>query len=324
MPRPRRPAADGSASHMDRELAALAEVLPRGGGGTGDDPLVARATLREVVAAMGAAIPPAGQTVTDRSIPGPAGAPAVAVRVYEPAPGGGPSPALVYCHGGGFVAGDLDSDDSRCMTLADRAGCVVVSVDYRLAPEHRFPAAFEDCYAVLCWLARTDELGVDGARIGVGGASAGAGLAAAVALMARDRDGPAVAFQMLAAPVLDDRMTTASMRFVGTPLFDGPAAAQMWRHYLGAPPNEAEPGSFYAAPARAHDLRGLPETYIMTSELDPLRDEGLDYALRLLAAGVPVELHHYAGAFHGFEHLPAALSRRATDEQIEWIRRVAA
>ena len=142
--------------------------------------------------------------------------------------------------------------------------------------------------------------------------------------MARDRGGPAVAFQMLVAPVLDDRMATASMRFAGTPLFDGPAAAQMWRNYLGSAPNEAEPVSVYAAPARAHDLRELPETYIMTSELDPLRDEGLEYAVRLLAAGVPVELHHYSGAFHGFEQLPTSLSRRATDEQIEWIRRVAA
>ena len=170
---------------MDRELAALAEMLPRGGGGSGDDPLAARARLREVVAAMGAGTAPAGLTITDRSVPGPAGAAAVPVRIYRPSAGDGPAPALVYFHGGGFVAGDLDSDHSRCMALAEGAACVVVSVDYRLAPEHRFPAAVEDCFAGLCWLARTDGLGVDPARIGVGGASAGAGLAAAVALMAR-------------------------------------------------------------------------------------------------------------------------------------------
>jgi acetyl esterase len=312
---------------MDRELAALVSALPRGeavdGIDTGD-PAVARARMRQFVAARGAVPTPPGLTVTDRFVPGPPSAAAVPIRVYEPSDRPRPWPGLVYFHGGGFVAGDLDSEHGRCLGLAKRSGCLVVSVDYRLAPEHPRPAAVDDAFAALVWLARTDDLPVDRARLGVGGSSAGAGLAAAVALMARDRDGPALAFQMLAAPALDDRRATASMQFVGTPMFDGPAAARMWRYYLGDLPAMDASVSVYAAPARAADLRGLPETLLMTSEFDPLRDEGLEYAARLLRAGVPVELHQYAGAFHGFEHLPAATSRRATDEQIEWVRRVAA
>jgi acetyl esterase len=308
---------------VDRELAAVAELLPRGGG-EGGDPATVRARMRAVVGAMGAGPVPDGVTVTDRVVPGPSGAPGVRVRVYEPTRHTGPWPALVYFHGGGFVAGDLDSEHGRCLAFAHGAGCVVVSVDYRLAPEHTFPAAVDDAFAALTWLAGTDAVAVDRACIGVGGASAGAGLAAAVALMARDRGAPSVAFQMLVAPVLDDRMATASMQFVGTPLFDGPAAARMWRAYLGDARRDDEPVSVYAAPARADDLHGLPDAYVTTAELDPLRDEGLEYAARLLRAGVSVELHQYAGAFHGFEQLPTTVSRRATDEQIEWLRRVAA
>jgi len=165
-----------------------------------------------------------------------------------------------------------------------------------------------------------DDLGIDSSRVGVGGVSAGGGLAAAVALMARDRGGPFVAFQMLMFPVLDDRMETTSMTFVDTPLFDGPAAARMWSTYLDANRSAISP---YAAPARADDLRGLPPTYLATGEFDPLRDEGIAYAVRLLAADVSVELHNFAGTFHTFDVFPTAISTRAANEQVEWLRRIA-
>jgi acetyl esterase/lipase len=190
-----------------------------------------------------------------------------------------------------------------------------------LAPEHPFPAAVDDCYAALSWTAAgADDLGIDRSRVGVGGVSAGGGLAAAVALMTRDRGVPVVAFQMLIFPVLDDRMATASMAFVDTPLFDGPAAARMWSSYLDANRSSTSP---YAAPARAEDLRGLPPTYLATGEFDPLRDEGISYALRLLAAEVSVELHNFAGTFHTFDVFPTAISKRAANEQVEWLRRIA-
>jgi acetyl esterase/lipase len=241
--------------------------------------------------------------------------------VYEPSHDDDAQAGLVYFHGGGFIAGDLDTEDSRCVHLARDAGCVVVSVEYRLAPEHRFPAPVDDCYAALVWTtSMATDLGLDPARIGVGGGSAGGALAAAVALMARDRGSPPVAFQMLLNPVLDDRIQTASMRFVGTPLIDGSSAARLWDFYLGADRADVSP---YAAPARAADLRGLPPTYVMTAELDPLRDEGIEYATRLLDAGVSVELHQFGGTFHAFDLLPSAISCRAADEQAVWLRRIA-
>ena len=306
---------------MDPELAAVAAVLPRP---AAVDPVAARLRMREFLGHLAADAKAAGSdglTISDRPVPGPSGAPAIRVRLYEPRHRQANAPCLVYFHGGGFMAGDLDSEHVRCVRLSAQSDCVVVSVDYRLAPEHPFPAAVEDCYAALSWTAaNADDLGIDGSRVGVGGVSAGGGLAAAVALMARDRGGPVVAFQMLMFPVLDDRMETASMTFVGTPLFDGPAAARMWSSYLDGNRSSISP---YAAPARAEDLRGLPPTYLATGEFDPLRDEGIEYALRLLAADVSVELHNFAGTFHTFDVFPTAASTRAANEQIEWLRRIA-
>jgi len=258
--------------------------------------------------------------ITEELLAGPGGADAVRVRVYRPRADAGPRPAVVYMHGGGFIAGDLDTEDVRCVRFANEAGCVVVSVEYRLAPEHRYPAALDDCYAALCWTASTaSALGVDPGHIGVAGASAGGNLAAATALLARDRGEPTVAFQCLVYPTLDDRMQTASVRFVGTPLVDGGDVARCWDYYLGADRADVSP---YAAPERADDLNGLPPTYIMTAELDPLRDDGLHYAARLLEAGVSVELHQFAGAFHGFDLFATAISQRALDEQVAWMAAV--
>jgi acetyl esterase/lipase len=255
--------------------------------------------------------------ISDRHIPARKGAPDILVRTYDPVRRDNPAPALVFFHGGAFTAGGLETEDLRCREIASRTGMLVVSVDYRLAPEHPFPAGFYDCYDSLVWCStHADELGVDPVRIAVGGSSAGGALAAAVSLAARDQGGPAIVFQLLLYPVIDDRMSTASMAaFVNTPGWNQPNSVHMWRNYLGAASDgEVSP---YAAPARATDLRDLPPAYVMTVEFDPLRDEGVEYARRLIAAGVPTELHVFPGAFHGFDAAApqATLSRRSLTEQ---------
>jgi acetyl esterase/lipase len=243
----------------------------------------------------------------------------VPVRVYTPTDGA-TGAGLLYLHGGGFTVGSLESEHGRAVTVAREVGAVVVSVDYRLAPEHPFPAEIEDCYAALQWFHGTAaDLGVDPARIGVMGSSAGGGLAAGLALLARDRGGPALCFQYLGIPELDDRLATPSMvAFVDTPLFNRPAAEWSWAHYLSG----VDEVSQYAAPARATDLSGLPPAYVSTMEFDPLRDEGLEYGMRLLAAGVSTELHSFPGTFHGSMIVPTAeVSRRELDEAIAVLRR---
>ncbi|MGH7287282.1 MAG: alpha/beta hydrolase, partial [Myxococcota bacterium] len=257
---------------------------------------------------------------------GPTGAAQVPVRIYRPrVEAAGPRACVFEIHGGGFLFGDLDMMDGWCQAVAAQAGAVVVSVGYRLAPEHPFPAGVEDCYAALVWTAaQAAELGIDATRIAVAGQSAGGGLAAATALLARDRGGPPLRFQLLEIPELDDRLDTPSMRaFSDTPLWNRPNAEWSWRHYLG--PAHAGVPSQYAAPARAKDLSGLPPAYVSTMEFDPLRDEGILYALRLLQAGVAVELHSYPGTFHGSGLIPGAqVSQRNTREVIEALRRALA
>jgi acetyl esterase len=239
----------------------------------------------------------------------------VPVRVYRPHQAQG---AVVWLHGGGRVMGDLDTEHPWATRIAALSGAVAVSVAYRLAPEHRFPAALDDAYAALIWTAEhAGEFGVDPGRIAVGGHSAGANLAAAVALVARDRQGPPIHFQLLNEAALDDRQETWSQRnFTDTPWATRANVAASWRHYLGSAP--ATP---YAAPARAADLAGLPPAYIATSEFDPNRDEGIDYAQRLLQAGVPVELHQWPGTFHGSQAiLSADISRRQLAELASALR----
>ena len=235
----------------------------------------------------------------DRTVPGRDGAGDVAVRLYRPREVRGALPGLLEIHGGGFMTGSIDMMDPWCQQIAAEVQAVVISVEYRLAPEHPFPAGLDDCYSALCWFAGEAEgLGVESSRIAVAGQSAGGGLAAALALVARDRGGPAIAYQLLEIPELDDRLDTPSMlRFQDTPLWNRPNAVWSWRHYLG----EGHEGevSQYAAPARAKELAGLPPAYVSTMEFDPLRDEGIRYAARMLEAGVSVELHSYAGTFHG-------------------------
>jgi acetyl esterase len=264
--------------------------------------------------------------VVDRRA-GPGSASEVPVRLYIPRERAGMPPAIVYFHGGAFVVGHLDFEHPRCLEMAKATGSVVIAVDYRLAPEHPFPAGLEDCYAAFAWtLASAGELGVDASRVAVAGASAGGALAAAVALMVRDRGEPPPAFQLLLYPVTDNRLTTASMAaFVDTPGWNRRNSEHMWRHYLGSALGSAGPHeacSPYAAPARSEDLRGLPPAYVMTVGFDALRDEGLQYAQRLIEAGIPTELHHYPETFHGFDTLSdTAVSRRARAEHYAVLRR---
>lgn len=240
-----------------------------------------------------------GVTTLDRRVPGPPGAPEVFVRITQPAGRQAVLPAILWIHGGGFCLGDVAGEDARVAELVRAVNCVALSVEYRLAPEHPFPAPLEDCYAALTWLAaNSDALGVDPARIAIGGGSAGGGLTAGLALLARDRGEIPVCFQMPIYPMLDDRCITPSSQSVFEPrVWNTPSNAPAWRAYLGHEPGGPDV-SPYAAPIRARDLRGLPPTYIAVGELDLFLDEDISYAHRLLNAGVPTELHVYPGAFH--------------------------
>jgi len=244
----------------------------------------------------------------------------VRVRIYSRHDLPTPTGALLFVHGGAFVFGDLELEHDRCVYYALHVDAVIVSVDYRLAPEFPYPAAHDDVWTVLEWLtSRADGLGVDPGRICIGGASAGGSLAEGVALRARDEFGPTIAAVMLMYPALDDRGATASMAdFEFYDPWDASRSRKMWPLYLG----HGGDAPVYAAPARAQDLRRLPPTFVMSCEEDPLRDEDLDFAQRLIGAGVSVELHHYGGTFHAFDVIgpETAVARRALREQAYFLR----
>jgi acetyl esterase/lipase len=297
---------------MDPELEPFVSLFPSA---DMSDPVTARKNLAALAASV-PAIDTADMQIEDRTVPGD---PDVEVRIYRPRQAQG---AVVWLHGGGFVMGDLDTEHPWSARLAGGSGAVVISVGYRQAPEHRFPAALDDAYAALTWTAKhAAELCIDPARIAVGGHSAGAGIAAAVALRARDQQGPPICYQLLNQPELDDRQETWSARnFTDTPWMTRDKITATWRHYLGS-----APASPYAAPARAADLSSLPPAYIATAEFDPLRDEGITYALRLLQAGVSVELHQWPGTFHGSHAiLSAEVSQRQIAELVTALRRALA
>jgi acetyl esterase len=255
--------------------------------------------------AMTAGEPEPVGRVEDRLVPGPGGD--LPIRIYRP-DGEPPFPLLVYFHGGGWVIGSIETHDPNARSITNAAGCTVVSVEYRLAPEHKFPAGAEDAYAATRWAAdNAAALGGDAARLAVGGDSAGGNLAAVVALMARDRGGPPLAFQLLIYPVIDYDFETPSYRENGDDYqLTRADMAYYWRHYLA---DEAAARDPYAAPLRAPDLRGLPPALVITAEYDPLRDEGEAYAARLREAGVPTVCTRYPGMIHGFFGMPRVLDQ---------------
>jgi acetyl esterase/lipase len=302
-------------------LDQLLEAMP-GGFNAIPDIVARRATVEAMLAAM--PVPPNPNVTTeDRTVPGPAGEPDISVRIYRPVNATGTLPGIYYIHGGGMVLGNVAGEDANAALICDQVGAVVVSVEYRLAPENPHPAPAEDCYAGLRWMAdNAADLGVDPARLGLYGASAGGGLVIAVALMARDRGGPALKFMMPIYPMLDDRNETASSQEItDIGIWDRAGNIEAWAWYLGG-----KPADQYAAPARAEDLAGLPPSYIDVGTVDLFRDEDMAFAQRLMAAGVPTELHVNPGSYHASETFAAeaALTRRIWAMRIDALRRFVA
>ncbi|MFJ5265630.1 alpha/beta hydrolase [Streptomyces sp. NPDC088387] len=263
-------------------------------------------------------------TVEERQVPGPQGAPDITLLILRPSENLGPKAALYHIHGGGMFVGDRRLGVDALLSFVAAGKAVVVSVEYRLAPEHPDPAPVEDCYAGLVWTARnTTELGIDPERLIVVGGSAGGGLSAGTALLARDRGYPGLSHQVLMCPMLDDRLQTHSSHMVeGETSWDRRSNLFGWTALLGDRRGGPDV-SPYAAPARAVDLSGLPRTYIDTGSAEPFRDEILDYAGRLSEAGVSVDLHMWGGAFHGFESLApdTGVSRASLATRQDFIRR---
>ncbi|MGB3761984.1 MAG: alpha/beta hydrolase [Ornithinimicrobium sp.] len=299
-------------------LDALLEALP-GGSNAIPDIVQRRATVSAMFAQTQV---PVNDNITqqDRAVPGPTGEPDIGVRISRPLDRHGALPGVFYIHGGGMVLGDIDGENVQATTISDEVGAVVVSVDYRLAPEHPYPAPVEDCYAGLAWMVdHAEELSIDPDRIALYGGSAGGGLVLAVALLARDRGGPKIAFQMPIYPMIDDRNETDSshaIRDLG--IWDRSANIEAWAWYLGG-----NPADQYAAPARADDLSGLPATFIDVGTADLFLDEDVAFARRLMQAGVPTELHVHPGSYHASETFApeAALSQRIWALRLDALRR---
>jgi acetyl esterase/lipase len=246
--------------------------------------------------------------------------PPVRVRVHRPIGFDGALACLFSIHGGGYVAGSFDMDDPTFDRLCPELGIVGVSVEYRLAPDDPYPAAIDDCEAALRWtFANAERLGIDADRVGITGVSAGGGLCAALGLRARDAGLP-VRFQLLDCPMLDDRMATPSSQLDGLAIWSKTSNAFGWRSYLGERHGGDVPAD--AAPARATDLAGLPPSYVCVGGADGFRDEDIDYAQRLMAAGVDAELHVYPGVPHGVRLWRGTEpARRYGDDQVDWLRR---
>jgi triacylglycerol lipase len=289
---------------VDPELHALLDLFPT---------LTLTEEILPVVRAAAVPYPPDPRALEavelhERMVTGPEDSPDLGIRIYAPRVRNGLLPCVFHIHGGGFVTGSAESLAAVHFPLALEANCVIVSVDYRLAPETPFPGAIEDCYAALGWvMAHVAELGVDPSRIGVMGESAGGGLAASLALLVRDRGQYTLAFQHLIYPMLDDRtcVTENPHPYVGHFIWTPESNVFGWRSLLGHAPGLPEV-SPYAAAARAHDLAGLPKTYLATGALDLFLEEDIEYARRLTRHGIPVELHVYPGAYHAFNIAPDA------------------
>jgi acetyl esterase len=312
---------DPPAYAFDDDLVEIATALAAHPSDISD--LEAARQMSAAILADHAAPDTAGMVVDRRRVPGRGTAADVAIIVVRPEPDGTDrrTGGLLCIHGGGFAIGRAEDDLFLALWIVQALGIVVTLVDYRLAPEHPYPAGLDDCYAALTWMhGAADQLGLDPDRIGVYGSSCGATLAAGTALLARDLGGPPLCLQYLALPVLDDRLDTPSMRdLVDTPVWHRRNAELSWAYYLGEPRHDVPA---YASPARAEVLAGLPCTYISTAEFDPLRDEGCIYAMRLSQAGVAVELHQFAGTYHGSILVSSAWStHRQLDEMIDVLRR---
>jgi acetyl esterase/lipase len=303
-----------SVSNIDPELRPMLEAY---GEITLDLSPGGLESVRQLTRTMIDSVPlrrPPSIVVEDVEVPGPAGSPDVLLRIYRPNQVSAPVPLLYWIHGGGMVIGSFDMDDAILVGAVERLGLAVVSVEYRLAPEHPDPAPVEDCYAGLVWAAaHAADYGIDPNRIAIGGASAGGGLAAGTALLARDRGAPPLQFQLLLEPMLDDRaITHSSTEYDGSVVWDRNDNRLGWAALLGTRfgTDDVSP---YAAPARAADLGGLPPALVDVGEVETFRDESIDYAQRLAAAGVSTEFHMYRGAFHGFDLLApdSALAHQA-------------
>ncbi|MBM2614601.1 alpha/beta hydrolase [Actinoplanes sp. LDG1-06] len=307
---------------IDAEVAVplnqLLEAMP-GGFNSVPDIVQRRATVEAMLS--GIEIPENPDVrKEDRTVPGPEGEPDITVRIYRPVNATGPLPGIFYIHGGGMILGSVDGEDPNATYICDEVQAVVVSVEYRLSPEHPHPAPVEDCYAGLVWMAKNAaELGYDPSRLAIYGASAGGGLTIATALLARDRGGPQLSFMMPIYPMIDDTNTTASSHeILDIGIWDRAGNIEAWAWYLGG-----KPADQYAAPTRAEDLAGLPPAFIDVGTVDLFRDEDIAFAQRLMAAGVPTELHIHPGSYHAAETFAAeaALSRRIWDLRLDALRR---
>lgn len=265
----------------------------------------ARAASKKMMEAMKSQLPVIPGVITeDKTIPGPKGAPDVMVRIYRPEKQSGLLPALLWIHGGGYILGEIDQEDFTAKQFTLAGYCVVVSVEYRLAPEHPYPAPLEDCYAALKWLAaHTRDLKVDPSRIAIGGASAGGGLAAGLSILARDRAEVKTAFQLLIYPMINDyNVAPPSDVLLDTLFWTRENNLLGWRSYLGCEPGDGGI-SCYAAAFRAESLEGLPPAYITVGDIDLFAQEDIEYARRLIEAGILTELHVYPGGCHAFDML---------------------
>jgi acetyl esterase/lipase len=258
--------------------------------------------------------------IEDREIPGPVDSPPVGVRIYRPKAASGVLPGIFFIHGGGMIMGSVEGENLKAAELCEAIQAVVVSVEYRLAPEHPHPAPVQDCYAALKWMAQNaDDLAFDPNRLAVVGGSAGGGLTIATTMMARDKGFPRICFQMPLYPMIDDRNETpSSYEIMDLGIWDREGNVEAWQWYLGG-----KPADDYAAPARAENLAGLPPTFIDVGELDLFRDEDIQFAARLIQAGVPTELHVYPGAYHASEVFApeAALSQSILSRRTEALLR---
>lgn len=296
-------------------LQGLLAAMP-GGFNAIPDIVTRRATLDGMLAMMTADLPPNPNVVLeDRTIPGPGGD--LPIRIYTPAQGSGPRPGMLFIHGGGMILGNLETDHLTAVMLCETLGVVLVSVDYRLAPEHPAPAAIDDCFAALLWMAEmADALGIRRDRLAIYGGSAGGGLAIATSLMSRDHGGPALHYVMAPYPMIDDRNVTASsQQITDVGIWDRAGNVEAWAWYLGG-----KPATQYSAPTRATDLAGLPRMFVDVGDVDMFHDEDVEFVGRLKDAGVDVEFHVYPGSYHASEVFAPMAALSATI----WGNRIAA